>query len=61
MKPGTLVEYCGKVSALVGARLCIVRVSKRTGGLTCEFLHDCGAYKKGSQVNVAKYEIRTVG
>lgn len=57
MKRGDVIVF--KDGVLAGAKGVIVRKSKRTGGLTVELLEDKGAYRKGEDVNVAQYDVRS--
>lgn len=42
-----------------GAEAKVVAVSRSTGGLTLEFLVDCGkVYKKGDRIHLMPYEVR---
>jgi hypothetical protein len=41
-----------------GKQAKVVRVSKRTGGLTLEFIEECGIYSVGSQIYLMPYEVR---
>lgn len=42
---------------LTGVRAGVIRVSKRTGGLTVQLIESRDAYKAGTTVNVAPYEV----
>jgi transcription antitermination factor NusG len=55
MKKGDVIEF--KQGILAGGKAVILRVSKRTGGLTVELVADKGAFKKGETVHVAQYDV----
>jgi hypothetical protein len=44
----------------VRPRAAVMRQSKVTGNLSLRLLADAGAYKEGSDINVAPYEVETV-
>ena len=49
-----------KNGALAGAKGTVIRISKRTGGLTVALLEDRGAFRKGELVHVAQYDVAVV-
>lgn len=59
MKKGDVIVVKETASSILGGkRAVILRVSKRTAGLTIELLEDARPYSKGSEVNVQQYEVR---
>lgn len=56
MKRDDVIEF--KQGVLKGAKARIVRISKRTGGLTVELIENKGAFRKGESVHVAQYDVR---
>ena len=58
MKKGDVIVFKDSVP-LSGLRGVIVRISKRTSGLTVELLEDRGAYRKVQEVHVAQYDVRS--
>lgn len=52
--------YIGATTALKGVRLRLLRRSASTSGMTCQFLEDAGAYKRGSIIHIMPYELGNV-
>ena len=59
MKKGDVMEF-KEDTLLPGAKVLILRVSKRTGGLTVELLEARGAFQKGTEMHVKQYEVQSV-
>jgi hypothetical protein len=57
IKFGRTLQLSLEHSALHGARVKIIKQSKRTGGLTIEFVKDHGLHHVGSTLHVAPYNV----
>ena len=48
-----------KTGVLAGGRGKVLRVSRKTGGLSVELIEDKGAYRKGEYVHVQPYDVQS--
>jgi hypothetical protein len=60
VKRGDVVEFNERIPRFSGTKCQIVRVSRRTGGLTVRLLTAVGVvYPVGTELNVSAYELRS--